>query len=750
MKLGEGGEAFFVFETSTSVPAAMQTSPVISPLSSPEIGPSDHPTTPPSLENDPLELTLDIDNMSLNDEKPDQSANASTSISVGRSASFGTNTDDDADRAAAAVAAHVAGLHRANTDHGLPAGKVMLSQSYESSKFHTIPVERPASSMSNGIDRPSSPIPLSSEEAKTRAINLSKKLWGSNIPSQVTDQGDLMLDMTGYKSSEEESLRAEVIARKILTEELEGDYDIGSLMGSDDKGNLWIYSSEEAKEQASRKLATSLHDFRHLSLPPPSDAVSDPGYQSDDARSETSVDIGSVARRFDADDSIGLSSPPLSDELQAADSRNFAKTLRLTSDQLKHLNLKSGQNSMAFTVNRATCTASLWLWKYDVPIIISDIDGTITKSDALGHVLNMIGRDWTHLGVAKLYTEIAANGYNFLYLTSRSVGHADTTRAYLNGVLQEGGYKLPRGPTIMSPDRTMAALKREVYLRKPEVFKMSCLRDIMALFSGTSGSRNVQVDQSQMPARAGGPFYAGFGNRLTDAISYRCVNIPSTRIFTINSSSEVSLDLVSLSKFRTGYSSMRDIVDQFFPPVGLLVKGGGEAFTDFNYWREKPFDIDQFSGSESDEDEDEMADDEDDDEIDEEATYDDERSFAIKSPLFTPGVMSDEEYAALSDSIYSTSAAENGASLAHSLLDEAPFGVTPSRRRSSDENRTLVSPLSPSDREDIADQNLISRIDHKVGDGKQQKQNQARLDLQNLAKVLSSPTRQTSNIKGQE
>lgn len=204
-----------------------------------------------------------------------------------------------------------------------------------------------------------------------------------------------------------------------------------------------------------------------------------------------------------------------------------------------------------------------------------------TRSDALGHVLNMIGRDWTHIGVAKLYTDIVANGYNILYLTSRSVGQADTTRTYLNGVTQEG-FKLPKGPVIMSPDRTMTALRRELYLRKPEVFKMACLRDILNLF-----------DQKRRP------FYAGFGNRLTDALSYRSVNIPSTRIFTINSNAEVSLDLLTLNKYKNSYVTMRELVDHFFPPVGLLVTGGAEEFTDFNYWRDTPADVEDFSDSDS-------------------------------------------------------------------------------------------------------------------------------------------------------
>lgn len=221
----------------------------------------------------------------------------------------------------------------------------------------------------------------------------------------------------------------------------------------------------------------------------------------------------------------------------------------------------------------------------------------------------MIGRDWTHAGVAKLYTDIVNNGYNIMYLTSRSVGQADTTRAYLHGVCQDG-YRLPKGPVICSPDRTMAALRREIYLRKPEVFKMACLRDILNLFSGKEN-----------------PFYAGFGNRLTDALSYRSVNIPSTRIFTINSNAEVSLDLLSLNKYKSSYVTMQELLDHFFPPVTLLVHSGGEEYTDFTYWRDTPQDLEDFSATDS-EDEEEDVGEEDGLEEDEEAEedYDDEQS----------------------------------------------------------------------------------------------------------------------------
>lgn len=418
-------------------------------------------------------------------------------------------------------------------------------------------------------------------------MTLSNRLTASNIPTHVTDTGDLMLDMTGYKSSEDDALRAEIIARKILSEELEGNYDIGALIGADDHGNLWIYSSEEAKDAANQRAAMvgiSNSSVLHH------DAASDPGYHSDGNSDTTTTPMIPSHHRTKSD--IGLATPPNTPPAAAGDpNRNYAKTLRLTSDQLKALGLKAGPNPMSFTVNRATCQAYMYLWRYDVPVVISDIDGTITKSDALGHVLNMIGRDWTHIGVAKLYTEIVNNGYNIMYLTSRGVGQADTTRAYLNGVVQEN-YRLPKGPTIMSPDRTLSALRREIYLRKPEVFKMACLRDIKNLFG---------------PGRT--PFYAGFGNRLTDALSYRSVSIPSNRIFTINSNAEVSLDLLSLNKLRYSYVNMREVVDHYFPSVNMLVTGGGEEYTDFTYWRDPVLDIDEFSASESG-----LTDDEDNDE----------------------------------------------------------------------------------------------------------------------------------------
>lgn len=197
-----------------------------------------------------------------------------------------------------------------------------------------------------------------------------------------------MLDMTGYKSSEEDALKAEILARKILAEELEGNYDIGALIGADENGNVWIYSSEEAKEAANRRAEAADRKAGLQSLNPvamrSTDAISDPGYHSDDGQSDSELGRSQLPHhlRRDSDSAVGLTTPP--DSPTTANSggeptRNYAKTLRLSSDQLKELNLKPGANVMSFTVNRSTCQASMYLWRHDIPIVISDIDGTITK-----------------------------------------------------------------------------------------------------------------------------------------------------------------------------------------------------------------------------------------------------------------------------------------------------------------------------------------------------------------------------------
>ncbi|NXU96779.1 LPIN1 phosphatase, partial [Cettia cetti] len=179
---------------------------------------------------------------------------------------------------------------------------------------------------------------------------------------------------------------------------------------------------------------------------------------------------------------------------------SYKKSLRLTSDQLKNLKLKNGPNDVTFSVTTqyqgtCRCEGTIYLWNWDDKVVISDIDGTITRSDTLGHILPTLGKDWTHQGIAKLYHKVSQNGYKFLYCSARAIGMAGMTRGYLHWV-NERGTVLPQGPVLLSPSSLFSALHREVIEKKPEKFKVQCLTDIKNLFYPNTE-----------------PFYAAFGNR---------------------------------------------------------------------------------------------------------------------------------------------------------------------------------------------------------------------------------------------
>ena len=100
-------------------------------------------------------------------------------------------------------------------------------------------------------------------------------------------------------------------------------------------------------------------------------------------------------------------------------------------------------------------------------LVISDIDGTITKSDLLGHLLPRVGFDWSHRGVTRLFTNIKANGYVFMFLSSRAIAQASATRDYLH-TLNQDGETLPPGPVIISPDGLFPSLYRELVRMGPQ------------------------------------------------------------------------------------------------------------------------------------------------------------------------------------------------------------------------------------------------------------------------------------------
>lgn len=258
---------------------------------------------------------------------------------------------------------------------------------------------------------------------------------------------------------------------------------------------------------------------------------------------------------------------------------SYRKTLRLSTDQIEKLNLRDGPNDIVFSITTqyqgtCRCEGTIYLWSWNDKIIISDIDGTITKSDALGQILPQLGKDWTHQGIAKLYHSIHENGYKFLYCSARAIGMADMTRGYLHWV-NDRGTILPRGPLMLSPSSLFSAFHREVIEKKPEKFKIACLNDIKNLFG---------------PHQQ--PFYAAFGNRPNDVFAYMKVGVQDCRIFTVNPKGELIQERTKGNK--TTYTRLSELVEHVFP---LLDKEQNSAFccpefSSFCYWRDPLPEID--------------------------------------------------------------------------------------------------------------------------------------------------------------
>uniref|UniRef100_A0A8C7WKF2 Zgc:123305 n=1 Tax=Oncorhynchus mykiss TaxID=8022 RepID=A0A8C7WKF2_ONCMY len=191
------------------------------------------------------------------------------------------------------------------------------------------------------------------------------------------------------------------------------------------------------------------------------------------------------------------------------------------------------------------------------------------RSDALGHILPQLGKDWTHQGIARLYHKIHQNGYKFLYCSARAIGMADITKGYLQWV-NDKGTVLPKGPVLLAPSSFFSALHREVVEKKPEVFKVACLTDIRDLFN---------------PQRQ--PFYAAFGNRTNDAYAYKKVGVPDTRIFTVNPKGELIQEKTKGNK--SSYTHLGELVEHFFPEIskdGTSSSFHCPEYSHFSYWRE--------------------------------------------------------------------------------------------------------------------------------------------------------------------
>jgi len=206
--------------------------------------------------------------------------------------------------------------------------------------------------------------------------------------------------------------------------------------------------------------------------------------------------------------------------------------------QLEQMHLIDGENTVKFitSITKQVAVAKLYLWDQNVKLIISDIDGTITKTDKRGLFFYKLGYDWTHDNVVNLYKMIAKNGYRFVYLTARSVKVQSATRTYLEKI------DVPDNPIFCAPHNLLSCVTTEFWKTTAEG-KMLHLNELRALFLKN-------------------PFMAGFGNRLHDHVCYNEIGISPERIYIVNKHSEVSVN-----GQKTKYDTLIQVCSTLFPSV---------------------------------------------------------------------------------------------------------------------------------------------------------------------------------------
>jgi len=207
-------------------------------------------------------------------------------------------------------------------------------------------------------------------------------------------------------------------------------------------------------------------------------------------------------------------------------------------EYLKSMKLHEGVNTVRFSTvgTNQIATAKIFLWGIGAKIVVTDIDGTITKSDTRGLFYSRFGMKWHHNHVTDCFKKVYDLGYKIVFITARSMTMEAQTRKYI----AELG--LPVGPLLLSPKTLVQAFASELISRDSKQDKMEHLSHIISLFPNCEN-----------------PIVAGFGNNENDEWAYHKSGIPNSHIFIVNKKSEILCN-----SGRTSYEVVSSEICKFF------------------------------------------------------------------------------------------------------------------------------------------------------------------------------------------
>uniref|UniRef100_A0A183CEZ1 LNS2 domain-containing protein n=1 Tax=Globodera pallida TaxID=36090 RepID=A0A183CEZ1_GLOPA len=227
---------------------------------------------------------------------------------------------------------------------------------------------------------------------------------------------------------------------------------------------------------------------------------------------------------------------------------------------------KKGRYSVRFSVEdwkgrTLSVDCFLYYWDSTTKLVVSDIDGTVTKSDLWGMIL---GKAWIQRDVRSLYGRIKQRGYKVLYLSARPASVGTLTRKFLRRL------KMPSGPLLLSPEPLGKALKTAI--KDPQRIKVSCMQRLKDLYNEPRGDRtnigNISRRRGHVRRKVRNPFFAAFGNQPSDKLAYEMLSVQT--MFMVNPRGVVTVygsGGPSVEKGKS-YRYIIDHMDNLFPRLG--------------------------------------------------------------------------------------------------------------------------------------------------------------------------------------
>ena len=195
--------------------------------------------------------------------------------------------------------------------------------------------------------------------------------------------------------------------------------------------------------------------------------------------------------------------------------------------------LKKGVNHGKFHIKGLDpIPFKVFLYNSTDRLVFTDVDGTITGSDAGGHAAYGLNTVYNHAGVEKFFRALDEKGYKIVYLTARSIDMINCTKSYLFEMS-----KLPQGPLLCSEEQLVTSFYTEMMGKigsksLPEMKKrivLSVVRNFVAKFN----PKKSKATTRKIVAGA-------YGNRTTDRVAYSAAGVSAERIWIIGKKSLIS------------------------------------------------------------------------------------------------------------------------------------------------------------------------------------------------------------------